>query len=82
MAPLLYTPEFTRKYYAYVNELAKLPGLDIKPREVAILVVGAKYQAAYELYAHVRNGVQAGGLTEAEAHAIAKGEKPGSLVSL
>jgi 4-carboxymuconolactone decarboxylase len=33
-------------------EIQKIPGLTPKNREIVILVVGAKFQAAYEIYAH------------------------------
>ena len=54
---------------------SKLPG---RVREVAILVVGAHFDAAYELYAHVRVA-EAAGLDRPRIAAIARGERPADL---
>jgi len=47
-------------------------------REVVILTVGAAWQAAYELYAHVAVG-QSVGLATATVQALAAGQKPADL---
>jgi 4-carboxymuconolactone decarboxylase len=56
----------------------KETSLSKKVREVVILTVGAAWQAAYELYAHVAVG-QSVGHDAATVQALAAGQKPASL---
>jgi 4-carboxymuconolactone decarboxylase len=52
--------------------------LNEKVRQVVILTVGAAWQAAYELYAHVAVGRQAG-FDEATLQQLVAGQKPTTL---
>jgi 4-carboxymuconolactone decarboxylase len=56
----------------------KETALSERVRQVVILTVGAAWQAAYELYAHVAVGRQAG-FDEATVQALAAGQKPAAL---
>ena len=47
-------------------------------REVAILVTGAHFSSAYELYAHVRVG-ELRGLSDEKLATIVAGQRPGDL---
>jgi len=60
------------------KELARLPGLPSKAREIAIITTGAKSRADYELYAHeILGKIQ--GVTQAEFDHIMQGKKPETL---
>ena len=58
--------------------LSSIPGLPPTAREVAILVVGAKFKADYETYAHKIIGEKRG-LSRFAAAEIAEGRCPQSL---
>ncbi|KAL9056968.1 MAG: hypothetical protein Q9162_002634 [Coniocarpon cinnabarinum] len=68
-APLQHTPELGRHILGIQQELGRLPGLPLKAREVAILVVGSNHGAAYEVYAHRRIAMTVG-LSEDECDSI------------
>ena len=55
--------------------MADKPSLPKPVREVAILVTGAHFKAAYELYAHVLVGEQRG-LSDAKLATIVAGQRP------
>jgi 4-carboxymuconolactone decarboxylase len=59
--PWLHYPKFGGPAWALVQAVSASPTLPKPIREVAILVTGAKFGAAYEIYAHVRVA-QLGGL--------------------
>ncbi len=76
--PMLYFPQFgipTLNFLAAVNTEARLPKT---VREVAILTVGATFNARYELYAHELTG-QATGLAPAQIATLAAGGRPSDL---
>ncbi|KAL9087312.1 MAG: hypothetical protein Q9159_003732 [Coniocarpon cinnabarinum] len=77
-APLQHTPELGRHILGIQQELGRLPGLPLKAREVAILVVGSNHGAAYEVYAHRRIAMTVG-LSEDECDSICLEDKPESL---
>src|SRR6478672_2418050 len=58
--PWLHEPSFGKASWDLVSALADKPSLPKSVREVAILVTGAHFKAAYELYAHVLVGEQRG----------------------
>ena len=58
--PWLHEPSFGKASWDLVRALADRPSLPKSVREVAILVTGAHFKAAYELYAHVLVGEQRG----------------------
>ena len=57
--------------------LKRLPG---PVKQVAILAVGAKFKAAYELYAHAAVGGR-DGLPSAKMAAVSAGQRPGDLTA-
>jgi 4-carboxymuconolactone decarboxylase len=61
-----------------VRALADKPSLPKPVREVAILVTGAHFKAAYELYAHVLVGEQRG-LSDEKLATIVAGQRPVDL---
>ena len=76
--PMIHYPSFGKPVWDLIKSIsfdAKLP----KPvREVAILVTGARYKAAYELYAHVRVADLVG-LSDAKIATISAGQRPVDL---
>src|SRR5437868_6110095 len=51
--PWIQEPKFGGPVWALVKALASNPSLPAPVREIAILVTGAHFRSAYELYAHV-----------------------------
>lgn len=72
------TPEISRLYVNLVAAVGKVPDLPKQPREVAILAVGAKYQAAYEIYSHERVAATVG-LSKSQIEVLKSGKKPEDL---
>jgi 4-carboxymuconolactone decarboxylase len=73
--PWLHEPKFGKPIWELVKALAALP----KPiRELAILVTGAKFRSAYELYAHVLVAERRG-LPDDKIATIVAGQRPGDL---
>lgn len=72
----LAAPEAGEHSMALFGKIGAIPGLPPDAREVAILTVGAHYQAAYELYAHVNVAKKKVEMAEEIVDAIARGEKP------
>lgn len=60
--------------------VSQLPGLAPKHREIAVLVTGAKFKAAYELYGHKLLALDRG-IAEEEFNAILRGECPATFTS-
>jgi 4-carboxymuconolactone decarboxylase len=78
-APLLRTPSVAHGWHVLGSALRSLRGLSPTARETAILVVGSKWNAAFEIYAHEAIAVNATDITQAQANKIKKGEKPEGL---
>jgi 4-carboxymuconolactone decarboxylase len=76
--PWLHYPKFGGPAWALVKALSASPSLEKPVREVAILVTGAKFRAAYEIYAHVRVA-ELGGLSEEQISTIVAGQRPTDL---
>jgi len=76
--PWLMFPKFGGPVWALVKALSTSPALANSVREVAILVTGAHFHAAYELYAH---GLVAElqGLSDAKIATIVAGQRPADL---
>src|SRR5437868_14922407 len=51
--PWIHEPQFGGPVWALRKTLASNPSLPAPVREIAILVTGAHFRSAYELYAHV-----------------------------
>jgi hypothetical protein len=58
--PWLHEPQFGKPIWELTKALSLSPSLPNPVREVAILVTGAKFRAAYEIYAHVMLAEQRG----------------------
>ncbi|MDQ4148364.1 MAG: carboxymuconolactone decarboxylase family protein [Pseudomonadota bacterium] len=76
--PWLHEPRFGKPIWDLVKALPTSPSLPRPVREVAILVTGAKFRVACEIYAHVIVGEQRG-LTDDELATIVAGQRPGDL---
>jgi 4-carboxymuconolactone decarboxylase len=76
--PWVHAPKFGKPIWELIKALAFSPSLPGPIREVAILVTGAKYRAAYELYAHVIVAEQRG-LSDDKLATIVAGQRPANL---
>jgi len=63
----------------FFGHFSSLPGLSKEARETAILAVGARYQAGFELYSHTNVARKATGLSDEQVESLAKGVKPEGL---
>jgi 4-carboxymuconolactone decarboxylase len=75
---MLRSPAISKALLAVTAAEGKETSLSEQVRQVVILTVGAAWQAAYELYAHVAVGRQTG-FDEATLQALAAGQKPAAL---
>ncbi len=76
--PWLRFAKFGGPVWELVKALSSSPTLPKPVREVAILVTGAHFHAAYELYAHVLVA-EARGLADATIATIVAGQRPADL---
>lgn len=76
--PWLRYPKFGGPTWALVKALSTSPTLPKPVREVAILVTGAKFRAAYEIYAHVLVA-ELRGLPDDKIATIVAGQRPSDL---
>ena len=76
--PWLRFPKFGGPVWELVKALSTAPGLPRPVREVAILVTGARFHAAYEIYAHVLVA-ELRGISDAKIATIVEGERPVDL---
>jgi 4-carboxymuconolactone decarboxylase len=76
--PWLHEPKFGKPVWELTKSMASNPSLPARIREIAILVTGAHFKAAYELYAH---GIVAErrGLSDEKLAAIVAGQRPVDL---
>ena len=72
----LAAPEAGEYLVGLYGTIAKIPGLPADAKEIAILTVGARYKAEYELYAHVNVATKKVGMSKGVVDAVARGEKP------
>ncbi|GAA4494821.1 carboxymuconolactone decarboxylase family protein [Hymenobacter ginsengisoli] len=75
---MLRSPAISKALMGVTAAEGKETSLSEKVRQVVILTVGAAWQAAYELYAHVAVGKKAG-FDEATLQALVAGQKPTGL---
>jgi 4-carboxymuconolactone decarboxylase len=61
-----------------IEAVEKMSGLSKATKQMVILITGARFQAAYELYAHSIVG-SAAGLTDAQISTLSSGELPVDL---
>ncbi len=78
--PWLHEPKFGKPIWELTKALAVSPSLPRPVREVAILVTGAMFRAAYELYAHVIIAEQRG-LADDKLATIVAGQRPANLTA-
>jgi 4-carboxymuconolactone decarboxylase len=76
--PWLHEPKFGKPIWDLTKALSTSPALPRPVREVAILVTGAKFRAAYAIYAHVLAAEQRG-LADDKLATIVAGQRPGDL---
>ena len=76
--PWLREPKFGRPIWELVKTMVASPTLPAAVREVAILVTGAHFRSAYELYAHVLVAEQRG-LSDEKLATIVAGQRPHDL---
>jgi 4-carboxymuconolactone decarboxylase len=76
--PWLHQPKFGKPVWELVKTMFTAPCLPPTVREVAILVTGAHFRAAYELYAYVLLAEQRG-LSDEKLSTIIAGERPVDL---
>ncbi|HML28928.1 MAG TPA: carboxymuconolactone decarboxylase family protein [Hyphomicrobium sp.] len=78
--PWLRFPQFGRAVWDYTKAMSASPKLPRTVREIAILVTGTKFHAAYELYAHVIVA-ELRGLPDEKITTIISGHRPSDLTS-
>ena len=76
----LYEPKVGQAHYDQIAAVTAMKRLPEAAKQVAILVIGARYRAAYELYAHAATAVE-GGMGAAKIAMIAAGERPTDLTA-
>jgi 4-carboxymuconolactone decarboxylase len=76
--PWLHFPKFGAPVWNLVKALSASPTLPRPIREVAILVTGAKFRSAYEIYAHVLVA-ELRGLPDDKIATIVAGQRPNDL---
>jgi len=76
--PWLSFPQFGGPVWNLVKALAANPTLPKTVREIAILVTGAHFHSAYELYAHILVA-ELRGLSDAKIRTITAGARPADL---
>ena len=73
-----HAPTIGQAHYDQVEAITAMKLLPERARQVAILVVGAHFRAAYELYAHAATAAREG-MDEARIATLAAGGRPGDL---
>jgi len=76
--PWLRFPKFGGPVWELVKALSTNPSLPRPVREVAILVTGARFHSAYEIYAHVMVA-ELRGISDAKIATIVAGQRPVDL---
>src|SRR5262249_54765166 len=78
--PWLHEPKFGKPIWDLTLALSISPSLPRNVREIAILVTGAKFKSAYELYAHVI-AAERRGLSDDKLATIVAGRRPPRLTA-
>ena len=76
--PWLHEPQYGKPIWELTKAMSQSPSLPRPVREVAILVTGAKFRAAYEIYAHVALAEKRG-LSDEKLSTIVAGQLPSDL---
>ena len=77
-AVFLHEPSVGQAHYDSIDAVTRLSRLSESARQVAILVVGARFKAAYELYAHAATASDQG-MDPAKIATLAAGQRPPDL---
>jgi 4-carboxymuconolactone decarboxylase len=77
--PWLHDPELGAAFWTVTQAMTRARRIPDAARQVAILVVGAHFQAAYEIYAHGAVAAAAHGMTDRRIATLAAGERPEDL---
>ncbi|MBM9504251.1 carboxymuconolactone decarboxylase family protein [Actinacidiphila acididurans] len=75
---MLHFPELAAPLGRFIDLAQKLPGLGERARQVVILTIGARFNVAYELYAHAPLAARAG-LRADQIAALSAGSRPAGL---
>lgn len=75
----LHDPEIGQAYWGVTQALTAAKRIPDPARQVAILVVGAHFGAAYEIYAHGAVAASAHGMSARRIATLAAGERPEDL---
>jgi 4-carboxymuconolactone decarboxylase len=75
---MLHFPDLAVPLGQFINVAQKLPGLSERARQVVILTIGARFNVAYELYAHAPLAARAG-LRPDQIAALSAGARPADL---
>lgn len=75
----LHDPELGRAFWTVTQAMTQARRIPDGPRQVAILVTGAHFGAAYELYAHGAVATSKHGMSQRRLGALAAGERPDDL---
>lgn len=78
--PWLHQPDIGAAVWALTKALSAQTVLSSSVRQVAILVVGARFKAAYELYAHLAIAAQ-DGISESKLTTITCGHRPPGMTT-
>src|SRR5260370_3695341 len=76
--PWIHEPTFGKPVWGLTKAMVSNPSLPANVREVAILVTGAHFKSAYELYAHVIVAEHRG-LSDEKLATIVAGHRPNDL---
>jgi hypothetical protein len=76
--PWIQEPKFGKPVWELTKAMVSIPSLPAPVREVAILVTGAHFKSAYELYAHVMVAEHRG-LSDEKLATIVAGQRPNDL---
>src|SRR6202049_429946 len=76
--PWIHEPQFGKPVWELTKAMVSKPSLPAAVREVAILVTGAHFRSAYELYAHVI-AAENRGLSDEKLATIVAGQRPADL---
>lgn len=75
----LHDPELGQAFWTVTQAMTKARRIPDSPRQVAILVTGAHFGAAYETYAHGAVAASKHAMSERRLAALAAGERPDDL---
>ena len=75
----LHDPELGSAFWVVTQAMTKAKRLPDTARQVAILVTGARFGAAYEVYAHGKVAQARHGISDRRLGALAAGERPDDL---